>query len=409
MYHNITKDMAYQAKTVAQYTLDGNLLTRFPSAHAASKAVETTPSFIISCCRGHHKRGKGFVWKYDPDYEIENFFQDLYSEGGKTIEEHPNYIIFENGRVYSKLTHRYLKPSTHRDGYLTVKLYQGEEKKEKFIHVLVAQSFIPKIKGKEKVNHKDGIKTNNHVDNLEWETSSGNTEHAHRTGLIKKYNKPVVQYTKDGEYVKTYPSVKEAAATIGVGKEHFSAVCNGKYKTCQGFVFKFQDEKKVKDNPDEIWKEIEGYPKYEVSNLGRVYSQKTNQIRKILNREGRQTITIGQVSLQVHTLVAIAFLDKPKSKKPLIVNHKDGEPHNNHVENLEWITVKGNNEHALETGLKKVKQIEQYTLDREYIKTFPSTKVAMIELGVCHKSLWVASHGYEDNRTCKGFRLKVIE
>ena len=72
------------------------------------------------------------------------------------------------------------------------------------------------------------------------------------------------------------------------------------------------------------------------------------------------------------------------------------------------LSANGNNEHALKTGLRKVKKIEQYTLDRKYIKTFSSTKEAMDELGVCHKSLWVASHGYEDDRTCKGFRLKVI-
>ena len=217
----------------------------------------------------------------------------------------------------------------------------------------------------------------------------------------------MVQYTKDGEYVKTYPSVKEAAATIGVGKEHFSAVCNGKYKTCQGFVFKFQDEKQIKDNPDEIWKEIEGHPKYEISNMGRVYSQKTNQIRKVLNREGRQAITIGQDSLQVHTLVAIAFLEKPKTKKRLVVNHLNGNPHNNRVENLEWTTYKGNNEHALRTGLKKVRKVEQYSLDGKYIKTFPSIKDAMTELNVSYTSIWNGASG--KTKLCQGYKLKFSE
>ena len=190
-------------------------------------------------------------------------------------------------------------------------------------------------------------------------------------------------------------------------KEHFSAVCNGKYKTCQGFIFKFQDEKKIKDNPDETWKDIDNYPGYEISNLGRVYSQKTNKIRKILNREGRQTITIGKDSLLVHFLVANAFLDKPKSKKRLVVNHLDGKPHNNRVENLEWTTDKGNNDHALKTGLKKVRKVDQYSIEGEYIQTFSSIKEAMKELNVSYTSIWNAASG--KTKRCQGYKLKFVE
>ena len=125
--------MAYQAKTVAQYTLEGDLIKRFYSAAEAAREVKTNRSFITSCCKGQHRQGKGYIWRYDPDYDIEEFFQDLYSDGRKTMKDHPNYIIFENGGVYSKLSYKYLKPTGHRDGYLRVKLYQGEEKKEKYL------------------------------------------------------------------------------------------------------------------------------------------------------------------------------------------------------------------------------------------------------------------------------------
>lgn len=399
--------MAYQARTVAQYSLDGDLIKRFPSAGNASLESGVFATSIIACCRGKHRQAKGYIWKYDPDYDIEGFYKDLYSKGGRTMKDHPNYIIFDDGKVYSKLSHRYLKPSVHRDGYFCVKLYDGEDKKEHFIHVLVARNFIPRVKGKKKVNHKDGVKTNNNANNLEWVTLKDNTDHAYNTGLIKKYNKPVDQYTTNGDYVKTYPSVKDAALELGVRKEHFSAVCNGKYKTCQGYIFKFQDEKKVKDNPKEEWKEIEGYPGYEISNLGRVYSQKTKQVRKLLNRKGRQTITIGRDSLQVHTLVATAFLEKPKTKKRLVVNHLDGNPHNNHIENLEWTTDKGNNEHALNTGLKKVRRVEQYTINGEYIQTYSDIKEAMLELNVSYTAVWNAASG--KTKICQGYKLKFSE
>ena len=303
--------MTPPTKTVAQCNLNGKIVKRFTGTRVASDAMGVSSRVIALCCR-ENSQCKGFLWKYDPDYDIENFFQKFYKQGGKTVDICSNYIIFPDGRLYSKFTHNYLQPSIHRDDYLSVMLYMDNEKRAgKLVHVLVAQNFIPPVDGATKVNHKDGNKTNNHVDNLEWLTSSGNTQHAHDTGLIKKYTKSVVQYTKDGDYVNTYPSLKEAAFAMGVTKGSICDACRGKYKTCKGYVFKLQDEKIVKDNPDEIWKEIKEYPHHEISNLGRVYSQKTDQIRKILNRKGRQTITIDQDSLLIHALVGEAFLKSP--------------------------------------------------------------------------------------------------
>lgn len=90
-----------------------------------------------------------------------------------------NYIVYENGRVYSKISKRFLNPALSPNGYLTYSNKLGS------VHRLVAKSFISEIPEGMVVNHKDGNKLNNSVDNLEIITHSENIKHAYKNGLIK--------------------------------------------------------------------------------------------------------------------------------------------------------------------------------------------------------------------------------
>lgn len=102
------------------------------------------------------------------------------------INNYDNYIIDTNGNIYSKNYGKYLKPYSNGNGYMMVRLVNNEGKKPFKIHRLIALQFIPNIDNKKFVNHKNGIKNDNRIENLEWVTHSENIKHAYLNNLIKK-------------------------------------------------------------------------------------------------------------------------------------------------------------------------------------------------------------------------------
>ena len=92
---------------------------------------------------------------------------------------HSNYLIYRDGRIFSLITNKFLNPCNNLDGYPKVTC----DKKIRSVHRIVAEAFIPNPENKPEVNHKNGIKTVNHVENLEWTTKQENIAHAINNGL----------------------------------------------------------------------------------------------------------------------------------------------------------------------------------------------------------------------------------
>lgn len=97
------------------------------------------------------------------------------------------YEINILGQVRTLKFNRIMMTRKKHDGYLAIRL--GNPSKQYFIHKLLAEIFIPNPLNYPCVNHKDGIKSNNNIENLEWCTRSQNTKHAYKTGLLKSWNK----------------------------------------------------------------------------------------------------------------------------------------------------------------------------------------------------------------------------
>ena len=149
------------------------------------------------------------------------------------------YEISNTGKVKSLIKERLLKPWEHKKGYLVVKLTKDKSHKEFKIHRLVAQAFIPNIDNKEQVNHIDGNKHNNYVENLEWCNDAENRMHAYKNGLRKMEELIEVEMVSiDGNFIDKFPSISEASRRTGINIGNISRCCNGGCKTAGGYIFK---------------------------------------------------------------------------------------------------------------------------------------------------------------------------
>ena len=136
-------------------------------------------------------------------------------------------------------------------GYLCVDLKFGDNWKQKHIHRLIAEAFIPNPDNKPTVNHIDGNKLNNNISNLEWNTYSENNKHAVDNGLRKSpwtnitgskhpQSKPVIQMDKKDNIINTFVNARQAQEKTGISYKHISCCCLGKRMSTGGYRWKFK-------------------------------------------------------------------------------------------------------------------------------------------------------------------------
>lgn len=152
----------------------------------------------------------------------------------KQVKDFPSYYIDENSNIYSTLTNKVLKHGIDSKGYKQVNLSRDSKVSTCRVHRLIAIAYIPNPENKPCVNHINGIRTDNRIENLEWCTKSENAIHAYKTGLFivtdrmksvgrvsgkincrkaQESNKKAVLHTEYGIF---YESAKEAADILGM-------------------------------------------------------------------------------------------------------------------------------------------------------------------------------------------------
>ena len=182
------------------------------------------------------------------------------------IEDFPDYLVSTDGRVSNG--RKVLKAQLLNSGYLAVGLFKNGKRKNCTIHRLVAKTFLPACNGREYVNHKNGIKTDNRLENLEWCNLSENMKHglalpssaeARRKAAIrmrqvgkkyakqngeflreisKKTSKPVLQFDLNGNFIAEYPSINYVEKNFA---SNVHGVLRGKYKQSGGYVWKLKE------------------------------------------------------------------------------------------------------------------------------------------------------------------------
>jgi len=141
---------------------------------------------------------------------------------------------------YNKNGKSILKPSPKRSGYLQVILVKNKRNWSVGVHILVLMAFTgSRIPGKQ-VNHIDGNKHNNNLNNLEWVTASENMIHS--CSVLKNATKPVLQMSKRGDVViAEYESLVMASMVTGVHKVNISICCRGITGSAGGYKWQLKD------------------------------------------------------------------------------------------------------------------------------------------------------------------------
>ncbi len=187
------------------------------------------------------------IWKdvvgYDSLYKVSNFGR-VRGVGKQATDKTPFWQIklLKKDKINSQ--------SKNKWGYLGVTLYKDGIGQRFQVHRLMMIAFIPNPENKPQVNHKDGVKDNNTLENLEWNTRSENQKHAFRIGL-KKPSKtfglknelnansvPIIQKTLEGQFVQRFPSIKEAHRFLGK-PANIGAALSGKQTQSCGYKWEY--------------------------------------------------------------------------------------------------------------------------------------------------------------------------
>ena len=191
------------------------------------------------------------IWRY-----IEETDERYMVSSIGTIKRCEFTLIDSKGRekTYSE---KIFYPKPANNGYLRL----GYGMNRDYAHRVVAKAFIPNPNNLPQVNHIDGDKLNNNIENLEWVSAKENMEHASKNGLVNRdslkrieacrinqlksletMRKPVLQFTMDGEFIREFDSVISAEKSTSIRAQNIGMVCRGiKYrKSAGGFIWRFK-------------------------------------------------------------------------------------------------------------------------------------------------------------------------
>lgn len=163
-------------------------------------------------------------------------------ERWKTIDDRPKYEVSDTGLVRNRKTGKVLSPDLYKNkGYEFVGLCGENDRKMKFVHRLVAEAFIENPYGKEEVNHIDGNKRNNNVDNLEWVTRSENVKHAYATGLKHPSGPHPIRRIEIVETGEVFDDCHDCARKINGNHWAISACLRGLRHKHLGYHYRYSD------------------------------------------------------------------------------------------------------------------------------------------------------------------------
>lgn len=219
-------------------TLSGELVKTFNSIEecaifATGESSVNKRDLISKCVRGKISSAYGYRWEY-ADVELLE---------GEIFKKHPTLDIDVSnmGRIMFKpKNHRPMRITYGTDsfGYRVINV----DGKRYRVHRLVLETFYPNVDEKPYVNHKNCNRQDNRLENLEWCTQSENLKSELTSEKLKNLrSKKIDVFNKDGTFMETFNSMRDAANTLKCSQGDISDCCLGNRKTHKGYIFKFNE------------------------------------------------------------------------------------------------------------------------------------------------------------------------
>jgi hypothetical protein len=193
-------------------------------------------SKICSVAKNSNKEAFGFYWKYNLSIQV--LEGEIWKEVPLYLTKNQNgYFVSSYGR-YKNNSGQIIENHLYSSGYKRVNINNTSY----LLHRLVAITFLENPQNKEQVNHIDGNKINNKVNNLEWATNQENQIHKIKTGLYTGAKK-IIQYDLEMNEIQSYDSIVDTAKKLNISVGCISDNCRGKTTNTKcGFFFRYKDK-----------------------------------------------------------------------------------------------------------------------------------------------------------------------
>jgi hypothetical protein len=206
----------------------------------------------VAVCKGRRKSAGGSYWQYfEESKKSPPIKEKPLGVEWKPFQNFENYEISNAGHIWNKKEEILMK--TYIEEYETVSLRYGQKYGKRFlVHRMVAQHFIPNPNNFPIINHIDGNKRNNRVENLEWTTASQNSLHSVNVLGKKNQGRKILCFDFDGQFIQQFKSIKEASNVTKANKTCISQVASGDRNTSGGYIWKYVNDsvKRRKINKD---------------------------------------------------------------------------------------------------------------------------------------------------------------
>jgi hypothetical protein len=205
-----------------------------------TKTAHNGRNAIGNCICGLSNSAYGFQWKLINDNEdLENeIWKQVIIEN---IDDDKKYFVSNLGRFKNSFGIIMDNYKVNENGYIRVFIYN----RTYALHRLIALAFIENPQNKEQVNHIDGNKINNRVDNLDWVTNSENQLHKFQIGLGNNFTRKIKQYDLEWNFIKEYKSIASASKELNMSSFNIQSVLMNITKTAAGFIWKYSEDENI--------------------------------------------------------------------------------------------------------------------------------------------------------------------